>query len=179
MLYPQTSVPRACVWARHWLFFQFTVFSFAIRSNFVHSNILHWSYRSAQSWVEILKRCFANFLNDINNIPLHTDMCCVRIYTCWTCWGCGSFSFKCMHDYSNATTWHRFWPPNLHWLIVFAWKATAARLSGTTKKSYASSIKVLECLLDLQPRITIGDLAVQFGCTEAKTLAMQVLSKCV
>lgn len=51
------------------------------------------------------------------------------------------------------------------------------RLGGTNKKSYASSMKVLQCLLDLQPKTTVADLCVQFGCTSAKTLANQVLEK--
>ncbi|XP_064641224.1 origin recognition complex subunit 6-like [Lineus longissimus] len=54
-------------------------------------------------------------------------------------------------------------------------KTCAVKLSGQNKRIYTSSHKALECLLDMQPKITIREMAVQFGCTGAVELAHNVL----
>lgn len=54
-------------------------------------------------------------------------------------------------------------------------KADAFRLAGTTKKLYTMSLKTIESVLDLQSSSTVRDMAVQFGCTGAVTLAQRIL----
>ncbi|XP_045193077.2 origin recognition complex subunit 6-like [Mercenaria mercenaria] len=56
-------------------------------------------------------------------------------------------------------------------------KNAAIRTSGTTKKLYTMCLKTIESILDIQQVQTVRDLAVQFGCTGAVTLAQQVLKK--
>ncbi|KAL3860252.1 hypothetical protein ACJMK2_010401 [Sinanodonta woodiana] len=54
-------------------------------------------------------------------------------------------------------------------------KANVVRLSGLQKKLYCSALKAVENLLDLQEKTSIKELAVQFGCTGAITLAQEAL----
>ncbi|KAK3603432.1 hypothetical protein CHS0354_009415 [Potamilus streckersoni] len=54
-------------------------------------------------------------------------------------------------------------------------KASAVRLSGLQKKLYCTALKAVENLLDLQEKISIKELAVQFGCTDAIPLAQEAL----
>jgi len=53
---------------------------------------------------------------------------------------------------------------------------TAIRVSGMkNKKIYNSALRAIECLLDLQSKVTVTDLVIQFGCPEAKQLTLQLL----
>lgn len=55
-------------------------------------------------------------------------------------------------------------------------KVYAVKLSGVTKLVYNSTLKTIELLLNLQPEITIPDLAVQFGCpSQCSAIAAQIL----
>ncbi|XP_024407329.2 origin recognition complex subunit 6 isoform X1 [Desmodus rotundus] len=54
-------------------------------------------------------------------------------------------------------------------------RAYLTKLSGLNKKMYQSCLKSFECLLGLNSSIGIRDLAVQFSCTEAVSLASKVL----
>ncbi|XP_009078373.1 PREDICTED: origin recognition complex subunit 6, partial [Acanthisitta chloris] len=51
------------------------------------------------------------------------------------------------------------------------------KLSGLNKTTYQSSMKSLECLLEVNPRLGMRDLAVQFGCTEAVNMASELLQR--
>lgn len=44
------------------------------------------------------------------------------------------------------------------------------------KKVYANGLKALESMLDLSTKVTIKDLAIQFGCTPATELATKTLN---
>ena len=50
-------------------------------------------------------------------------------------------------------------------------------MSGTTKKQYTMSLKTIESVLELQNMSTVRDMAVQFGCTGAVTLAQQIVQR--
>ncbi|XP_015420186.1 PREDICTED: origin recognition complex subunit 6 [Myotis davidii] len=54
-------------------------------------------------------------------------------------------------------------------------RAYAAKLSGVNQKTYQSCLRSFECLLGLNSSVGIQDLAVQFSCTEAVNLAVQML----
>lgn len=54
-------------------------------------------------------------------------------------------------------------------------RAYLTKLSGLNKKTYQSCLKSLECLLGLNSNIGIRDLAVQFSCTEAVSMAAKLL----
>ncbi|CAO2610799.1 Origin recognition complex subunit 6, partial [Lemmus lemmus] len=54
-------------------------------------------------------------------------------------------------------------------------RAYLIKLSGLNKKMYQSCLKSFECLLGLNSKIGIRDLAVQFGCTEAVNMASKIL----
>ncbi|XP_054426271.1 origin recognition complex subunit 6 [Pteronotus mesoamericanus] len=54
-------------------------------------------------------------------------------------------------------------------------RAYLTTLSGLNKKTYQSCLKSFECLLGLNSSVGIRDLAVQFSCTEAVSLASRVL----
>ena len=56
-------------------------------------------------------------------------------------------------------------------------QTNAIRVAGTTKKLYTMSLKTIESVLELQGSSTVRDLAVQFGCTGAVTLAQQILQR--
>ncbi|NXT25289.1 ORC6 protein, partial [Syrrhaptes paradoxus] len=56
-------------------------------------------------------------------------------------------------------------------------KSYFVKLSGLNKTTYQSSMKSLECLLDMNPRLGMRDLAVQFGCTEAVNTASKILQR--
>ncbi|XP_026884093.2 origin recognition complex subunit 6 isoform X1 [Electrophorus electricus] len=56
-------------------------------------------------------------------------------------------------------------------------KEYAIKLSGLNKKIYQSSLKSLECMLGLQSRVGLGDLAVKYGCTDAIKMASQILQR--
>ncbi|NXI60106.1 ORC6 protein, partial [Chloroceryle aenea] len=51
------------------------------------------------------------------------------------------------------------------------------KLSGLNKTTYQSSMKSLECLLEVNPRLGMRDLAVQFCCTEALSTASKILQR--
>uniref|UniRef100_A0A8C5UU49 Origin recognition complex subunit 6 n=1 Tax=Microcebus murinus TaxID=30608 RepID=A0A8C5UU49_MICMU len=54
-------------------------------------------------------------------------------------------------------------------------RACLIKLSGLNKKTYQSCLKSFECLLGLDSNIGIRDLAIQFRCTEAVTMASKLL----
>uniref|UniRef100_A0A672TGT9 Origin recognition complex subunit 6 n=1 Tax=Strigops habroptila TaxID=2489341 RepID=A0A672TGT9_STRHB len=56
-------------------------------------------------------------------------------------------------------------------------KSYFVKLSGLNKTTYQSSMKSLECLLEVNPRLGMGDLAVQFYCTEAVNTASKILQR--
>ncbi|KAG8562713.1 hypothetical protein GDO81_015782, partial [Engystomops pustulosus] len=51
------------------------------------------------------------------------------------------------------------------------------RLSGLNKKVYLNCLKSFECLLGLDSKLSIRDLAVQYGCMEAVNIASKILSR--
>ncbi|XP_040185405.1 origin recognition complex subunit 6 [Rana temporaria] len=51
------------------------------------------------------------------------------------------------------------------------------RLSGLNKKVYQNCLKSFECLLGVDTKLGIRDLAVQHGCMEAVNLASNILSR--
>jgi hypothetical protein len=53
----------------------------------------------------------------------------------------------------------------------------AIRLAGVTKKNYTSFHHTIEKLLGLEKCISIKDLCVQFGVSEAMSLAQELLEK--
>lgn len=53
------------------------------------------------------------------------------------------------------------------------------KLSGLKKSAYLTSLKTLESILDLCPKTSMRDMAVQFGCLEALDLASKVLDRYV
>lgn len=61
--------------------------------------------------------------------------------------------------------------------IFFDFQEQAVRLSGLSKRSYTNSLKAVESMLEVQDKCTIRELAVQFGCTGAMTLAQQALDR--
>ncbi|XP_036766973.2 origin recognition complex subunit 6 isoform X1 [Manis pentadactyla] len=54
-------------------------------------------------------------------------------------------------------------------------RACLIKLSGLNKKMYQSCFKSFECLLGLNSNVGIRDLAVQFSCTEAVSMASEIL----
>lgn len=60
---------------------------------------------------------------------------------------------------------------------VYLSQTAAVKTSGTTKKLYTMCLKTIESLLDLQQTQSVRDMAVQFGCTGAITLAQQILKR--
>ncbi|NWS73673.1 ORC6 protein, partial [Crotophaga sulcirostris] len=56
-------------------------------------------------------------------------------------------------------------------------KSSFIKLSGLNKTMYQSSMKSLECLLEVKPRVGMRDLAVQFCCTEAVSTASKILQR--
>ncbi|NXS66085.1 ORC6 protein, partial [Pandion haliaetus] len=56
-------------------------------------------------------------------------------------------------------------------------KSYFVKLSGLKKTTYQSSMKSLECLLEVNPRLGMRDLAVQFCCTEAVSTASKILQR--
>ncbi|XP_064375671.1 origin recognition complex subunit 6 isoform X2 [Dromaius novaehollandiae] len=56
-------------------------------------------------------------------------------------------------------------------------KSSFVKLSGLNKTTYLSSVKSLECLLGVNSRLGIRDLAVQFCCTEAVSTASKILQR--
>ncbi|XP_014797739.1 PREDICTED: origin recognition complex subunit 6 isoform X2 [Calidris pugnax] len=56
-------------------------------------------------------------------------------------------------------------------------KSYFVKLSGLNKTTYQSSMKSLECLLEVNPRLGMRDLAVQFCCTEAVGTASKILQR--
>ncbi|XP_075694540.1 origin recognition complex subunit 6 isoform X2 [Rhinoderma darwinii] len=51
------------------------------------------------------------------------------------------------------------------------------RLSGLNKKVYLSCLKSFECLLGVDSKLSIRDVAVQHGCTEAINTASKILNR--
>lgn len=62
-------------------------------------------------------------------------------------------------------------------LSLSSWKNYFVKLSGLNKTTYQSSMKSLECLLEVNPRLGMRDLAVQFCCTEAVSTASKILQR--
>ncbi|XP_064602508.1 origin recognition complex subunit 6-like [Liolophura sinensis] len=58
-------------------------------------------------------------------------------------------------------------------------KKNLVRLSGLNKRTYLSSVKALESLLGLETAQTLKEMAVQYGCTEATSLAEEILRRYV
>ncbi|NXH20805.1 ORC6 protein, partial [Bucco capensis] len=56
-------------------------------------------------------------------------------------------------------------------------KSYCVKLSGLNKTTYQNSMKSLECLLEVNPRLGMRDLAVQFCCTEAVNTASKILQR--
>ncbi|XP_025076274.1 origin recognition complex subunit 6-like isoform X2 [Pomacea canaliculata] len=56
-------------------------------------------------------------------------------------------------------------------------KVQSIKLSGLKKSAYLTSLKTLESILDLCPKTSMRDMAVQFGCLEALDLASKVLDR--
>ncbi|RMC09057.1 hypothetical protein DUI87_14062 [Hirundo rustica rustica] len=53
------------------------------------------------------------------------------------------------------------------------------KLSGLNKTTYQSSMKSLECLLEVNQKLGMRDLAVQFCCSEAVKMASEILQRCL
>jgi hypothetical protein len=62
-------------------------------------------------------------------------------------------------------------------ISVFLLQLDAIRLAGVTKKNYTSFHNTIEKLLGIEKHITIKDLCVQFGVSEAMSLAQKILHK--
>ncbi|POI28262.1 hypothetical protein CIB84_007988 [Bambusicola thoracicus] len=60
-----------------------------------------------------------------------------------------------------------------------AGKSSFVKLSGLNRTAYQSSVQALECLLGLNARLGMRDLAVQFCCTEAVKAASEILQRCL
>ncbi|XP_030898299.2 origin recognition complex subunit 6 [Melopsittacus undulatus] len=56
-------------------------------------------------------------------------------------------------------------------------KSCFIKLSGLNKTTYQTSMKSLECLLEVSPSLRMRDLAVQFCCTEAVNTATKILQR--
>ncbi|NXG80087.1 ORC6 protein, partial [Baryphthengus martii] len=56
-------------------------------------------------------------------------------------------------------------------------KSYFVKLSGLNKTTYQSSMKSMECLLEVNSRLGMRDLAVQFCCTEAVNTASKILQR--
>ncbi|NXN92923.1 ORC6 protein, partial [Rhinopomastus cyanomelas] len=56
-------------------------------------------------------------------------------------------------------------------------KSYFVKLSGLSKTTYQSSMKSLECLLEVNPSLGMRDLAVQFCCPEAVSTASKILQR--
>ncbi|XP_068116238.1 origin recognition complex subunit 6 isoform X1 [Hyperolius riggenbachi] len=56
-------------------------------------------------------------------------------------------------------------------------KDSVVRLSGLNKKIYQSCLKSFECLLGLDTKLSLRDVAVQQGCPEAVTTASKILNR--
>ncbi|XP_017692612.1 PREDICTED: origin recognition complex subunit 6 isoform X2 [Lepidothrix coronata] len=56
-------------------------------------------------------------------------------------------------------------------------RSYCVKLSGLNKNTYQNSMKSLECLLEVNPRLGMRDLAVQFCCTEAVNMAAEILQR--
>ncbi|XP_070575334.1 origin recognition complex subunit 6-like isoform X2 [Ptychodera flava] len=56
-------------------------------------------------------------------------------------------------------------------------KDVASKVAGMKKRAYTHTLKTLENSLDLQPKLTVRDVAVQFGCVQATALAQQILQR--
>lgn len=58
-----------------------------------------------------------------------------------------------------------------------AGKSSFVKLSGLNRTAYQSSMQALECLLGLNARLGMRDLAVRFCCTEAVKAASEILQR--
>ncbi|NWI45243.1 ORC6 protein, partial [Picathartes gymnocephalus] len=56
-------------------------------------------------------------------------------------------------------------------------KSYCVKLSGLNKTTYQSTMKSLECLLEVNQRLGMRDLAVQFCCSEAVNMASEILQR--
>lgn len=62
-------------------------------------------------------------------------------------------------------------------LSLSFWQSYCVKLSGLNKNTYQSSMKSLECLLEVNQRLGMRDLAVQFCCSEAVNMASEILQR--
>jgi hypothetical protein len=62
-------------------------------------------------------------------------------------------------------------------ISLFLLQLDAVRLAGVTKKNYTSFRHTIEKLLGIEKHITVKDLCVQFGASEAMSLAQRILHK--
>jgi hypothetical protein len=62
-------------------------------------------------------------------------------------------------------------------ISLFLLQHDAIRLAGVTKKNYASFRHTIEKLLGIGKCVAIRDLCVQFGVSEASSLAQKILDK--
>jgi hypothetical protein len=60
---------------------------------------------------------------------------------------------------------------------VFLLQHDAIRLAGVTKKNYTSFRHTIEKLLGIGKSVAIRDVCVQFGVSEASSLAQKILDK--
>ncbi|XP_059165383.1 origin recognition complex subunit 6-like isoform X1 [Physella acuta] len=56
-------------------------------------------------------------------------------------------------------------------------QADVVRVSSMNKKSYNEAVKVIANILGLEERVTLRELAIQFGCTGVVTLATEILQR--
>lgn len=64
-------------------------------------------------------------------------------------------------------------------LVFFLYleQSSFVKLSGLNKTAYQSSVKALECLLGVNARLGMRELAVQLCCTEALSAASEILQR--
>lgn len=51
------------------------------------------------------------------------------------------------------------------------------RLSSMNRKSYGDAAKIIASMLGLEERLSLRELAIQFGCTGAVSLATDILQR--
>uniref|UniRef100_A0A803XSL5 Origin recognition complex subunit 6 n=1 Tax=Meleagris gallopavo TaxID=9103 RepID=A0A803XSL5_MELGA len=75
-------------------------------------------------------------------------------------------------------------PPSLGREPIFVFflyleQSSFVKLSGLNKTAYQSSVKALECLLGVNARLGMRELAVRLCCTEALSAASEILQRCL
>lgn len=73
-------------------------------------------------------------------------------------------------------------PPSLGREPIFVFflyleQSSFVKLSGLNKTAYQSSVKALECLLGVNARLGMRELAVRLCCTEALSAASEILQR--